>query len=76
MSSRRTLCGGGLNKPCIKNIKYHFILEKKKTPDKYFEEQNIFGKTEKQAVMSSRRTLCGGGLNKPCFDVSGGDNRT
>ena len=71
MSSRRTLCGGGLNKPCIKNIKYHFILVKNKSPEKYFVDQNIFGKEEKQAVMSSRRTLCGGGLNKPCFDVSG-----
>ena len=49
------LSGYGLNKPCIKNIKYHFILVKNKTPEKYFEEQNIFGKAEHEALKSSRR---------------------
>ena len=48
------LSGYGLNKPCIKNIKYHFILVKNKTPEKYFEEQNIFGKAEYEALKSSR----------------------
>ena len=34
-------------------LSYYFILIKK-SPDKYFEEQNIFGKAEKQALKSSR----------------------
>ena len=31
-----------------------FYILIKKSPDKYFEKQNIFGKAEKQALKSSR----------------------